>query len=175
MKKSIVSSVLALGVMGGSAAYAAPVDVTFTGGVTAKTCDITVDSLNGAGNNVELGVVGKGATGQPVNFSLKAANAAGGDCAQLTAQESAQVRWISPNMDAMGLGMTSGEANGSRVLLTAVNTKGGNRVSINNSNDTAEFDANKVVNDGLQFEAKLQGGQTPGRFQSAAKVDILYK
>ncbi|MBW5812815.1 fimbrial protein [Yersinia kristensenii] len=175
MKKSIVSSVIALGVMAGSAAHAAPVDVTFTGGVTAKTCDISVDSPNAMGNNIELGVVGKGVTGPAVSFALKAANAAGGDCANLTAQDTAQVRWFSPKMDALGLGMTSGEANDSRVLLTAVNTKSANPVSINNSNDTAEFEANKVVNDGLKFEAKLQGGQTPGRFQSVAKVDILYK
>ncbi|OWF75776.1 hypothetical protein B4907_20895, partial [Yersinia kristensenii] len=121
------------------------------------------------------GVVGKGVTGPAVSFALKAANAAGGDCANLTAQDTAQVRWFSPKMDALGLGMTSGEANDSRVLLTAVNTKSANPVSINNSNDTAEFEANKVVNDGLKFEAKLQGGQTPGRFQSVAKVDILYK
>ncbi|CNC45768.1 hypothetical protein [Yersinia similis] len=175
MKKSIISSVIALGVMGGSAAYAAPIDVTFTGGVTAKTCDIAVSPSPGVmGNTVDLGVVGQGQTGQPVTFALTASNATTPECASLSAQETAEVMWLSSKMDGVGLGMTSGDATGSRVLLTSVNAKDA-QVSINSANTSAAFEANKVIGDGFKFEAKLQGGQVPGKFQSVASVQVLYK
>lgn len=74
MKKSIIASIIALGVLGGTA-HAAN-EVTFLGSVSATTCDLTT-SVNGAAQPnqvVQLGTVQAGQEGTAVDFAMKPAN-----------------------------------------------------------------------------------------------------
>lgn len=71
MKKSIIASIIALGVLGGTA-HAAN-EVTFLGSVSATTCDLTT-SVNGAAQPnqvVQLGTVQANQPGNFVDFAMK--------------------------------------------------------------------------------------------------------
>lgn len=172
MKKSIIASIIALGVLGGTA-HAAN-EVTFLGTVSATTCDLTT-SVNGAAQPnqvVQLGTVAKGVTGQPVDFAMKPANPTAPGCQNL-AQKTATVSWASAALDGEGFGATSGAAGDAKVLVDSVNSKNPGAVNANAS--TVDFDANNLTTDGLKFTAKLKGGQTEGDFKSVASFAVAYK
>lgn len=179
MKKSIIASVIALGLMGG-VAHAADSNntVIFHGSVSATTCDL-VPSQNGqllAASTINLGTVAPGAEGQAQEFVLKAKNANDAGCKNLTAQKTATVSWRSAFLNASGLvaDPSNSVASDAQVLLNNVN--GINQgAAITASANSADFAADKIISEGLQFSAKAKGGATPGTFQTAASFSVAYK
>ncbi|MFH6596456.1 major pilin PefA [Salmonella sp. XN2] len=172
MKKSIIASIIALGVLGGTA-HAAN-EVTFLGSVSATTCDLTT-SVNGAAQPnqvVQLGTVQAGQEGQVVDFAMKPADPTAGGCQNL-AGKTATVSWASAALDGEGFGATSGAATDSKVLVESVNSKKPGAVNANAS--MVDFDAGNLTADGLKFTAKLKGGQTEGDFKSVASFAVAYK
>ena len=176
MKKSIIASIIALGMVGG-AAHAADVaknNIFFHGSVTDTTCDIT-PSVNGTllpSGTINLPVAQVGQEGQGVEFALKAADPTAAGCAGLTNQKTAIVSWVSDKLDATGL-RVDGQASDAMVLLSSVNAK--TPGAINLTANTAEFTADNVIGDGLKFSAKTKGGNTAGTFSTAASFTVAYK
>lgn len=177
MKKSIIASVVALGLMGG-VAHAANSNNTvfFHGSVSTTTCDLST-SQNGqllADSTVYLGTVAPNAEGQAKEFVLKATNANDAACTALTAQQTATVSWTSDLLNANGLVAGKGSIAGdAQVLLNSVNAKTPGAITA--SANTADFTADKVIGEGLKFSAKAKGGATPGTFQTAASFSVAYK
>ncbi|EPI1929319.1 major pilin PefA [Salmonella enterica subsp. enterica serovar Typhimurium] len=172
MKKSIIASIIALGVLGGTA-HAAN-EVTFLGSVSATTCDLTT-SVNGAAQPnqvVQLGTVQANQPGNFVDFAMKPVDPNAQGCANL-AQKTATVSWASAALDGEGFGATSGTATDAKVLVESVNSKNPGAVNANAS--TVNFEGAKLTTDGLQFKAKLKGGATEGDFKSVASFAVAYK
>ncbi|WP_088552411.1 fimbrial protein [Escherichia coli] len=177
MKKSIIASVIALGLMGGVAHADSNNTVIFQGAVSATTCDL-VPSQNGqllADSTVYLGTVAPGVEGQAKEFVLKAKDSTDATCKGLTDQQTATVSWVSTFLNGDGLiaDPDNSEAADAQVLLNSVNAK--NPGAITSSAHTAEFTADKVIGDGLKFSAKAKGGTTVGSFQTAASFSVWYK
>lgn len=87
--------------------------------------------------------------------------------------KTASVAW-SGNLISDGIGAQGGVAKDAYVVLKPKNGTNANKIT--SANNVSEFAAEKVTNDGgLQFTAQLQGGQTPGDFQSAAAYAVSYK
>lgn len=173
MKNSIIASIVALGITGG-AAHAADSTVIFQGAVSATTCDLT-PSVGGAylpDSTISLGTVAPNTEGQAVEFALKASNPQDAACQGLGAQQTATVSWASAKFNATGLSV-DGSASDATVLLNSVNAK--TPAAITLSQNSADFTADKVVNDGLKFSAKTKGGAQPGTFTTAASFAVAYK
>lgn len=178
MKKSIIASVIALAMMGGIAHAADSQNtVIFHGAVSATTCDVA-PSQNGhylADSTVALGTVAPGAEGQATEFVIKAKDPNNQACAGLTSQQTATVSWTSALMNGTGLAadVNNSVATDAQVLLSSVNAK--NAGAITASANTADFEANLLVGDGLKFSAKPKGGNESGTFQTAASFSVAYK
>ncbi|EFB2482974.1 fimbrial protein [Escherichia coli] len=176
MNKSIIASVLALGLVSGMAhADGQTGEVQFIGVVTQNTCDI-VPEVDGtlAKNVVDLGTVAPGITGDYKNFALKAKDPAQQGCVDFNGK-TANVAWASAAFTPEGLGYTSGTATDAIVKLETVNAKV-NAVVTSANNQGVEFDGSKLTaGDGFQFKAALKGGNKIGDFRSAAAFTVSYK
>ncbi|EKN4715480.1 fimbrial protein [Yersinia enterocolitica] len=179
MKKSIIASVIALGLVGG-AAHAANNEVQFVGAVTSETCDLQPETSDGGmiTNIVNLGSVKVGETGQPVEFALKPVDATAPGCQAIAVpNKTATVSWASPAFTADGLKAISGAATDAAVLLTAKNSgaAGNADTVINSSTRSVLFPATQITQDGLTFAAQLKAKNAVGDFQSAASFVVAYK
>lgn len=184
MKKSIIASVIALGMVSGLA-QAAVNEVQFHGTVSTVTCDLapSVDgSLNPNGNRIELGDLKIGQKGQVVKFSFKPTTQ---DPANVTAcndiakdpNKTVSMTWRSDKFGAKGLGIITGDAKDSFVNIAPVNDKGAGKDIITANNTTHEFSASMLADgaEGLKYSAFLQAGQQAGDFQTAATFTMAYK
>ncbi|HAP0165806.1 TPA: fimbrial protein [Escherichia coli] len=174
MKKYIIASIVGMGIMSGTVAHAANNEVTFLGTVSATTCDLTT-SVNGTtqpNQVVQLGTVAKTAIGNEVNFAMKPADPTAPGCLGMT-QKTATITWASAKLDNEGFGATSGTATDAKVLVESKNSRTPKAVNANAS--VIDFDVDKLTTDGLQFTAKLKGGQIEGDFKSVASFAVAYK
>lgn len=170
MKKLMIASAIAMTMAAGSA-MASQGDVQFFGNVTASTCDVTPEVGGNVTNMVQLGTVSTFGTGEEIPLVFKATNASGGDCQSL-AGKTATVAWGGP-LTEQGIANQSGLADDAYVILTSTNAKSDQAIT---ENDYAvDFDADKVITDGLAFKAQLKGGSTAGDFQSAAAYAVTYQ
>ncbi|WP_407905104.1 hypothetical protein [Escherichia coli] len=176
MNKKILASVIALGMLSGSAMAA---DIQFTGSVQQNTCDIQPSTSVGLGSNsIDLGVVAPGGHNvTPVQFALKPAatdgvSAAG--CAEVAKQQDVMVTWTGGRFDGTALGASAGTATDAHVYFAPLNaTDGTNAVAKNGTVNT--FKASDLTGDGLKYQAVLVGGQETGDFQSAVVATLSYK
>ncbi|EKA5693621.1 fimbrial protein [Salmonella enterica] len=173
MKKVFIASAIAMAMSAGSAMAAnQQAEVQFLGVVTEKTCDITPDVNGNTTNLVQLGTVGKGETGQWIDFALKAKNPADAGCTSLTNTNTATVVFQGA-LDTSGLTNTSGSATDATVALKTKNAKADQDIKQNMN--SVDFEANKIVNEGYKFQAQLTGGQVAGTFESALAYAVTYK
>ncbi|EFK9059092.1 fimbrial protein [Escherichia coli] len=173
MKKLMVASAIAMIMTAGSAMASQQADIKFFGNVTEITCDVTPEVNGSVTDTVQLGTVKKGVLGQEIPLVFKAKDAAGQECAQLVAGKTASVAWTG-KLTSEGIGAQGGLAQDAYVVLKPKNGKDSNKIT--SGNRVTDFAAENVTNgDGLQFIAQLQGGQTPGDFQSAAAYAVTYK
>ncbi|MDO3872081.1 fimbrial protein [Salmonella enterica] len=173
MKKLMIASAIAMTMAAGSAMAAQTGDVKFFGSVSAVTCDLAPEISGNVVSTVQLGSVSTSTDGQPVRFSLKAANPTAGGCATLTGK-TAEFSWNGP-MHAEGFANQGGAATDAYVKLKTLNGKTTQQQEIKASNTVVSFDADKAANDGFQFEATLHGGSVEGDFQTAAAYAVTYK
>ncbi|MFM1001192.1 fimbrial protein [Yersinia enterocolitica] len=178
MKKSIIASVVALGLVGGTA-HAASNEVQFWGAVTAETCDLQPEFNDGGmiSNIVNLGSVKATGTGNPVDFALKPVDPTSPGCAAIAVPgKTATISWASPAFSAQGLKAMSGTATDAGVLLTAKKSgaDGNSDTAINSSVKSAVFPAQQITQHGLAFTAQLKAGNDVGDFQSAATFVVAY-
>ncbi|HDD9400086.1 fimbrial protein [Escherichia coli] len=172
MKKLMIASAIAMTMAAGSA-MASHGDVRFFGNVTEITCDVTPEVNGSVTDTVQLGTVKKGELGQEIPLVFKAKDAAGQECAQLVAGKTASVAW-SGKLTSEGIGAQGGLAQDAHVVLKPKNGKDTNKIT--SADYVADFAAENVTDgNGLQFIAQLQGGQTPGDFQSAAAYAVTYQ
>lgn len=183
MKKSILASVIALGMVSGLA-QAAGNEVQFVGSVVATTCDLEASGTGSdAGlvkNIIELGQTKINTPGKEVTFAFKPVNNAQNqqNCEQLAADPNSKVvlTWNSNAFDGQnGLGAISGAASDAFVKVQALNADTNNNVVMLTSGASQEFAAAKLASDGLQYKAQLVGKTTPGDFQTASKFTVYYK
>ncbi|ENE26187.1 hypothetical protein [Escherichia coli] len=183
MKKSILASVIALGMVSGLA-QAAGNEVQFVGSVVATTCDLEASGTGSdAGlvkNIIELGQTKINTPGKEVTFAFKPVNNAQNqqNCEQLAAGPNSKVvlTWNSNAFDGQnGLGAISGAASDAFVKVQALNADTNNNVVMLTSGASQEFAAAKLASDGLQYKAQLVGKTTPGDFQTASKFTVYYK
>ncbi|EFG9415900.1 fimbrial protein [Escherichia coli] len=182
MKKSILASVIALGMVSGLA-QAAGNEVQFVGSVVATTCDLEASGMGSdAGlvkNVIELGQTKINTSGKEVTFAFKPVNGAENqkNCEQLAGSNSKVVlTWNSNAFDGQnGLGAISGAASDAFVTVQALNADTNNNVVMLTSGASQEFAADKLASDGLQYKAQLVGKTQPGDFQTASKFTVHYK
>ncbi|ECU3284686.1 fimbrial protein [Salmonella enterica subsp. enterica serovar Javiana] len=183
MKKSIIASVVALGMVSGGV-QASEQDVTFHGSVTTVTCDLDVtgDGINGnLPNMVDLGQakLGDADSGKVVNFVFKPSQTAGNQaaCDVMEANNTASLTWFGTSFDGNGLGKTSGTAEGASVKLMATNAKTNNNQPVTANGTVHEFSADKLKTggDGLQYSAQLIPGTEAGSFEAVARYAFSYK
>lgn len=183
MKKSILASVIALGMVSGLA-QAAGNEVQFVGSVVATTCDLEASGTGSdAGlvkNIIELGQTKMNTPGKEVTFAFKPVNNAENqkNCEQVMANSNSKVvlTWNSNAFDGQnGLGALSGAASDAFVKVQALNADTNNNVVMLTSGDSQEFAAAKLASDGLQYKAQLVGVTKPGDFQTASKFTVYYK
>ena len=183
MKKSILASVIALGMVSGLA-QAAGNEVQFVGSVVTTTCDLEASGTGSdAGlvkNIIELGQTPMNTSGKEVTFAFKPVNNAQNqqNCEQLAAGPNSKVvlTWNSNAFDGQnGLGAISGAASDAFVKVQALNADTNNNVVMLTSGASQEFAAAKLASDGLQYKAQLVGGQQAGDFQTASKFTVYYK
>ena len=151
----------------GMTATAQAADVTFTGAVSAKTCELVPEVDGGVNNLVDLGTVDVNSLGGVVQFTFKAkeiANCASGG--MLT-----EMQWSGAALGAIGLNATSGSADDATVLLVAKGTKD---VNITKTTDIAEFTVEQVTA-GVTYTAQLKSGAKAGTFRTAAAYSVAYK
>lgn len=191
MKKSMIASLVALGLVSGLA-QADDKEIKFVGSVTAVTCDIE-PSVDGADtmlpNTIQLGTVATGERGNVVDFRFKPSVTAGNQtsCDNMQDNGTVSLTWtgdtfsgkglgIIPALDANGNLSNTAQATDAFVEITPKNASNGGSF-IQASNTTHEFapSALKTGGDGLQYQAVLQGGQVAGAFQTAAKFNFSYK
>ncbi len=183
MKKNIIASLVALGMVSGLA-QAAEHDVTFTGSVTTVTCDLQVsgDGVNGnLPNMVDLGQAKLGGAGGKVQkFVFKPSQTGGNQaaCDAMEASKTATLTWYGTTFDGTGLGKTGGTAEGAYVKLMATNAKGANNNQpVVASGVAHEFSADKLKTggEGLQYSAQLIPGSSAGSFEAVARYAFDYK
>ncbi|ELO4939432.1 fimbrial protein [Escherichia coli] len=188
MKKSIIASVIALGMVSGLAQAAAN-EVQFHGRVNTASCDLvpSVDGSlmpNGVGM-IELGDVKTGAPGQIVNFAFKPAqndqNIAACDQLAGTAGKTVDLTWSGDKFGNAGLGViddtAAGAAAGSHVEITPVNSTNTSASFVKASGEKNTFNASVLksgTGEGLKYKAVLRGGNTPGEFNAAATFNMTY-
>ncbi|WP_145839425.1 fimbrial protein [Shewanella algae] len=146
--------------------------VTFTGAVTAATCDtsITVGGVPTPSGQVNVGSVAPSATGTAVTFEIVSEASGGGVC---TASGTADVFWSSASMSTVGIDNHTGSAVGSHVVLTSAPTSG-TAVAITAANTQATFPNADVIGNGMPFTAQLVGGATAGNYYSTATYNVVY-
>ncbi|ENP0141392.1 fimbrial protein [Escherichia coli] len=180
MKKSIIASIISLGLISGyaSANNATTGSVEFIGSVTASTCNVDAVPTDGGFNaksSINLGSVKVGETGAPKMFSIKATNPAEDGCVALSKMNSATIRMSSGAFTKAGLGITSGSAKDAYVKLDSSNAKNNVSVTSATKDQGVKFDASKLITDGFQFKATLQGGKEKGDFRTATNFTIDYQ
>ena len=183
MKKSIIASVVALGMISG-VAQAAEQDVTFTGSVTAVTCDLDVtgEGANGSlPNQVALGTAKTGEKAQPVEFIFKPSQAAGNQasCDQMADNNKASITWFGSTFDGTALTNASGSATGAYVEIKATNADAADNNKVVTSSGTEhKFPASllKTGGEGLKYTAQLDGtGAQAGSVETVARYAFSYK
>lgn len=182
MKKSILASVIALGMVSGLA-QAAGNEVQFVGSVVATTCDLEASGTGSdAGlvkNIIALGQAKKGGEGKKVTFAFKPVNDAENkaNCQGLAdANGTVVITWNSDAFDGRnGLAALSGAASDAFVRVQPVNANADNDAPMLTSGSSQEFAAAKLTSDGLQYKAQLVGKQQAGDFQTASKFTVHYK
>ncbi|MGG5137040.1 fimbrial protein [Escherichia coli] len=170
MKKLMVASAIAMSLMAGSA-MASQGDVQFFGNVSATTCDVTPEVNGAVTSMVQLGTVTPNGLGNEIDVAFKATNPAGDSCTALSGK-TASFAWAG-NLNAEGIGAQGGLAQDAHVILKPVN--GNTTDAINSANTVVTFEADKATTEGFQFTAQLQGGATPGDFQTAAAYAVTYQ
>ncbi|WP_089644659.1 hypothetical protein [Escherichia coli] len=185
MKKSIIASIVALGMASGMA-QAAVNEVQFHGNVTTVTCDLTpsVDgSLNPNGPGlIELGDAKVGGEGKVVSFAFKPVSdaqnvAACNAIANDAAINGINLTWTGSKFGSAGLGALDGSAAAdSHVEIKPINSKTQNATFVKASGETNSFERTVLLQggDGLKYEAVLKAGQTAGDFKAAATFNMTY-
>ncbi len=181
MKKSIIASVVALGMVSGLA-QAAINEVQFHGNVTTVSCDL-VPSVDGSDKPngpslIELGDVAIGGTGQVAKFAFKPAAGAQNKtaCEQVAANgKTLDLTWSGNKFGNNGLGALDGSAaSGSNVEIKPVNSTNAAATFVKASGEKNTFSTSVLTGEGLKYEAVLKAGQTPGDFKAAATFNVTY-
>ncbi|EFN6235601.1 fimbrial protein [Escherichia sp. E4742] len=185
MKKSIIASVVALGMVSGLA-QAAVNEVQFQGNVTTVSCDLvpSVDGSmdpNGVGK-IQLGDVAAGGTGKIVSFAFKPAKGTQNEqaCDQVAgvAGKTLDLTWSGAKFGAKGLGALDGSAaSDSNVEIKPVNSTNTAATFVKASGEKNTFNTSVLksgTGEGLKYEAVLKAGTTPGEFAAAATFNVTY-
>ncbi|MGL4666765.1 MAG: hypothetical protein ACRCWR_02400 [Saezia sp.] len=170
MKKIFACTLIALGCMAGTA-HASQGEVRFIGSVTDITCDIVPDVGGAVKDTVQLGRVAIGSVADVVNFKL-APNPTGDECLGLTGK-TANIAWTG-NFTEAGLANHTGTATDAWVKIDAVNSEGTNK-AITSTNTASDWTGDKLLSEGAQFTAQLNGGNVAGNFETAAAFVVSYK
>lgn len=181
MKKSIIASIVAMGLFSGLT-QAAEKEVQSVGAVTTVTCDLE-SSVDGSDtlmpNVIHLGEAkvggGKG-TAVAFTFKPKQDQANIASCNTMQDNGSLNIIWTG-SFENGGLKNISGDAADAHVKIQATNATGAsnNKVIMTNGEKHAFSPALLKDGTGLKYTATLAAGNTPGKVETAAKFNLEYK
>lgn len=171
MKKLMIIPAIVTSMM--SAATMASVgDIKFTGLVAQNTCNLTPNVDGNMTDVIALGTVAPQKEGQVVSFVLKPSLANDTtNCESVFKDKAATVTW-SASFNQMGIENVGGVAKDALVILAPINAS--ENKNITSTNSTVSFAKNKLITEGLKFEAKLKGGHTVGDFRTTASYIVTY-
>ncbi|ECN9266965.1 fimbrial protein [Salmonella enterica subsp. enterica serovar Typhimurium] len=176
MKKIIVASALALGLMS-NVASANTGEVQFIGAVTDQTCNIYPEVDGVIKSTIDLGTMKPDGSGtKEVNFRL-IPDPSEADCLTKT---HASVGWQSAGFNSAGLINMKGDATGVAIELTALGTaKGEQKITFNSQN--AEYGSASGTDKLTEFAFKTKlvksgtANATAGTVISSASYAVAYK
>ncbi len=182
MKKTLISSVVALAAIVGGAANAAPnanagtLDLNFSGTVSTTTCalDPSVGGVSGK-NTVALGQTNPNTLGADVEVVFKPTTDSVASCNAGNTDFVMQWEGVGSQINANGLQASSGAASDSYVQIKATNSKTNVNKMATTERFQYEFEPSVVKGDGLKYTMNLKGGSIVGDMMATARVNYWYK
>ncbi|WP_407905288.1 fimbrial protein [Escherichia coli] len=182
MNKTIIASIIALGMVSGSAMAAdtgtnQQGQVHLFGNVTSKTCDMQGVVDGAVTDTIQLGTVSVNGTGDAKDFYLTAKDPQ--TCgATIGGQGTATISW-SGNLTKDGIGNQDGTATDAFAYLYAAdlgtNIANGQVTSDHSAVDYSTGVQDIVQGNGFHYQVALKGGNTPGAYESAIAYAVTYK
>ncbi|MCW7249883.1 hypothetical protein [Escherichia coli] len=172
IKKIIFSSLLSFSAFVGAAEYG---DTRFSAKVFSGTCDIAIYVDGVVARDVYMGNVTLGGTSTKKTFVVKAAEPSKPECrifATSGKYTSARVTLASGALNNKGLGNWLGTATDAWLRITSVNALANKDITFNDS--VVMFPINKLISDGFQFDAFLNGVTKAGTYQSGVVLTVAY-
>lgn len=149
-------------------------DTRFSAKVFCGTCDIAVYVDGIIARDVYMGSVTLGGTSAKRTFVVKAADPSKPECyifANSGKFTNARVTLFG-DLNSKGLGNYAGTASDAWVRITPVNALKNDDVTFSNS--AILFPIDKLISDGFQFDAFLNGVTKAGTYRSGIVLTVVY-
>ncbi len=150
-------------------------DTLFSAKVFCGTCDIAIYVDGVIAQDIYMGNVTLGGTSAKRTFVVKAADPSKPECrifATSGKYTNARITLASGALNNQGLGNWLGTASDAWVRITPVNALNNNNVTFSNS--VILFPIDKLISDGFQFDAFLNGVKNAGTYQSGVALTVAY-
>lgn len=149
-------------------------DTRFSAKVFCGTCDIEIYVDGVIARNVQMGSVTLGGTSAKRTFVVKAADTSKPEChvfANSGKFTNARITLVG-DFNRKGLGNYAGTASDAWVRITPVNALKNDDVTFSNS--VISFPIDKLISDGFQFDAFLNGVTKTGTYRSNIGLTVVY-
>lgn len=149
-------------------------DTRFSAKVFCGTCDIAIYVDGVIARDIYMGSVTLGGTSAKKTFVVKAADPSKPECrifATSGKYTNARIT-LSGDFNSKGLGNFAGTASDAWVRITPINALKNNDVTFNNS--AILFPIDKLISDGFQFDAFLNGVKNAGTYRSKVGLTVVY-
>ncbi|CAD5555658.1 hypothetical protein [Escherichia coli] len=149
-------------------------DTRFSAKVFCGTCDIAIYVDGVIARDIYMGSVTLGGTSAKKTFVVKAVDPSKPECrifATSGKYTNARIT-LSGDLNSKGLGNFAGTASDAWVRITPVNALKNNDVTFSNS--VILFPIDKLISDGFQFDAFLNGVKKAGTYRSKVGLTVVY-
>ncbi|OSL66212.1 putative fimbrial protein [Escherichia coli TA054] len=149
-------------------------DTRFSAKVFCGTCDIAIYVDGVIARDIYMGSVTLGGTSAKKTFVVKAVDPSKPECrifATSGKYTNARIT-LSGDLNSKGLGNFAGTASDAWVRIAPVNALKNNDVTFSNS--VILFPIYKLISDGFQFDAFLNGVKKAGTYRSKVGLTVVY-
>ncbi len=172
IKRVMVFPLYFISAFAGGAEYG---DTTFSAKVFCGTCDIAIYVDGVVTRDVYMGSVTLGERSAKRTFVVKAAEPSKPECRVFATSgkySNARITLASGALNNQGLGNWLGTATDAWVRITSVNALVNKDITFRDS--VVLFPINKLISDGFQFDAFLNGVKQSGTYQSGVALTVAY-
>ncbi len=151
-------------------------DTRFSAKVFCGTCDIAIYVDGVIARDIYMGSVTLGGTSTKKTFVVKAADPSKPECRVFATSgkyTNAKITLSGDDLNSKGLGNFAGTASDAWVRITPVNALKNNDVTFSNS--VILFPIDKLISDGFQFDAFLNGVKKAGTYRSKVVLAVVYQ